>query len=99
MLQLIDSNVFTTCILPILLPFALSMLIGPKLISILRAMKAGQPIREASKGVLAPEHQAKVGTPTMGGIMIIGLILLTILLCGDLTDARTHCSKGVRGIG
>ena len=91
MLQLIDSNIFTTCILPILLPFALSMLIGPKLISILRAMKAGQPIREASKGVLAPEHQAKVGTPTMGGVMIIGLILLTILLCGDLTDTRTHC--------
>ena len=96
MLQIIDiesafSALLIYFILPILLPFGLSLYIGPKLISVLRAMKAGQPIREARKGVLAPEHQGKVGTPTMGGIMIIGLILLTILLCADLTDARTHC--------
>lgn len=96
MLQLIETDsVYASMLinwfLPIVLPFALSMLIGPGLIAVLRAMKAGQPIREASKGVLAPEHSSKVGTPTMGGIMIIGLILLTILLCADLTDARTHC--------
>ena len=73
------------------LPFALSLLIGPKMIAILRAMKAGQPIREARKGVLAPEHQSKVGTPTMGGIMIIGLILLFALLFMDLTSVRVQC--------
>ena len=78
-------------LLPVVLPFALSMVIGPKLIAILRAMKAGQPIREARKGVLAPEHQGKVGTPTMGGLMIISLILLSILLFADLADARIHC--------
>ena len=96
MLHFIEtSNVYmqllSNLLLPVLLPFVLSMLIGPKLIAVLRAMKAGQPIREARKGVLAPEHQGKVGTPTMGGLMIIGLILLSILLFADLTDARIHC--------
>ena len=77
--------------LALALPFIFSLLIGPKLIAILRAMKAGQPIREARKGVLAPEHQSKVGTPTMGGVMIIGLILLFALLFMDLTSVRVQC--------
>ena len=78
-------------ILALALPFIFSLLIGSKLIAILRAMKAGQPIREARKGVLAPEHQSKVGTPTMGGVMIIGLILLFALLFMDLTSVRVQC--------
>ena len=96
MLQLIETDsaylhVAINYLVPILLPFLLSMYIGPRLIAVLRAMKAGQPIREASKGVLAPEHSSKVGTPTMGGLMIISLILITVLLSADLTDARVHC--------
>ena len=39
-------------ILPVLLPFVLSMFIGPRLIAVLRAMKVGHPIREASKDLL-----------------------------------------------
>ncbi|MBR5876307.1 MAG: phospho-N-acetylmuramoyl-pentapeptide-transferase [Akkermansia sp.] len=96
MLQFIEIDnahllVAVNYILPVLLPFVLSMFIGPRLIAVLRAMKAGQPIREASKGVLAPEHSSKVGTPTMGGMMIISLILLATLLCADLTNPRIHC--------
>ena len=75
----------------LVLPFILSLLIAPRMIAILRAMKAGQPIREARKGVLAPEHQSKVGTPTMGGVMIIGLILLYALLFLDLRSVRVQC--------
>ena len=78
-------------LLALLVPFIASMIIGPRLIAILRAMKAGQPIREASKGVLAPEHQAKVGTPTMGGLMIIGLILLTSILFLDMGNPKIQC--------
>ena len=44
-------------LLALLVPFVGSMLIGPRLIAILRAMKAGQPIRQACGGTLAPEHQ------------------------------------------
>ncbi len=85
----IPTPVLALCAL--LVPFIGSLLIGPKLIAVLRALKAGQPIREAKKGVLAPEHQNKVGTPTMGGIMLIGLVLLTNLLFNDLLDPRVQC--------
>ncbi len=86
MLHFLHTNPGILALLAILIPFVGSLLIGPKLIAVLRAMKAGQPIREARKGVLAPEHQGKVGTPTMGGLMLIGLVLLTTLLVCDLTD-------------
>lgn len=86
MLHFLHTNLGILALLAILIPFVGSLLIGPKLIAVLRAMKAGQPIREARKGVLAPEHQGKVGTPTMGGLMLIGLVLLTSLLVCDLTD-------------
>ena len=86
-----DFDIDLQLLLALVLPFVLSLLIGPKMIAILRAMKAGQPIREARKGVLAPEHQSKVGTPTMGGVMIIGLILLFALLFMDLTSVRVQC--------
>ena len=85
-------------LLALLVPFVGSMLIGPRLIAILRAMKAGQPIREASKGVLAPEHSAKVGTPTMGGLMIIGLIMFTSILFLDMGDPKLQCCLLVMGV-
>ena len=47
--------------------FAVSLLLGKWLIPMLRAMKAGQSIRE-----VGPKwHNTKAGTPTMGGIMFI----------------------------
>ena len=85
-------------LLALLVPFVGSMLIGPRLIAILRAMKAGQPIREASKGVLAPEHSAKVGTPTMGGLMIIGLIMFTSILFLDMGNPKLQCCLLVMGV-
>ena len=78
-------------LLALMIPFVGSLIIGPKLIAVLRAMKAGQPIREARKGVLAPEHQGKVGTPTMGGLMLIGLVLLTTLFVADLSNVYVQC--------
>lgn len=91
MLYLLDVDPTLLAMLALLLPFIGSLIIGPKLIAVLRAMKAGQPIREARKGVLAPEHQSKVGTPTMGGLMLIGLVLLTTLLVCDLTHPMVQC--------
>lgn len=91
MLNFCNTSPGLLFIIALALPFIGSLLIGPKLIAMLRAMKAGQPIREARKGVLAPEHSSKVGTPTMGGIMLIGLVLLTALLVCDLTDPRIQC--------
>lgn len=51
----------------------------------------GQPIR--SDG---PEsHFAKRGTPTMGGVMILGAVLISALLWGDLRNAYLWVLLGV----
>ena len=53
--------------------FVLALLLGRGLVPALRALKAGQSIRE-----VGPKwHQGKAGTPTMGGIVFI----LSSLLC------------------
>lgn len=55
------------------------ILLGPKVIPLLRKMKFGQTIRTEGP----QSHLSKNGTPTMGGIMIIIAILLsTILFAG-----------------
>ena len=47
--------------------FVLALLLGRVLVPALRALKAGQSIRE-----VGPKwHQGKAGTPTMGGILIL----------------------------
>ncbi len=53
-----------------------SFYLGPKLIRFLRAKKLNQPIRE-----LGPEtHHSKKGTPTMGGLLIIFSVVISVLL-------------------
>lgn len=78
-------------LMSLLTPFYIWLMYGEELIDTLKSMKAGQPIREAKKGVNAPAHQAKVGTPTMGGILIVALILGCTLVFGDLSSPTIHC--------
>lgn len=54
---------------------------GPFLIPELHKLKFGQSIREEGP----KSHQAKSGTPTMGGIMIIAGITVATLIFADLT--------------
>jgi phospho-N-acetylmuramoyl-pentapeptide-transferase len=69
--------------LAILVSTALSLYIGPKLIRYLRGMqKNGQPIR----GDGPASHFSKAGTPTMGGLMILGSTTLTTLLLANLSN-------------
>ena len=65
-----------TIIIPVLIAFTLSVILGPVVIPILRKMKMGQTERE--EGVQS--HLAKAGTPTMGGVIILASILLTSLI-------------------
>lgn len=60
-------------IVPVLISFALSLLMGPVVIPFLRKLKMGQT--ERVEGVQS--HLKKAGTPTMGGVIIIGSVLLT----------------------
>lgn len=61
--------------IPVLIAFALSVIMGPVVIPILRKLKMGQTERE--DGVKS--HLKKAGTPTMGGVIILSSIAITSL--------------------
>lgn len=63
-------------VIPVLIAFGLSVLIGPVVIPILRRLKMGQTERE--EGVKS--HLKKAGTPTMGGVIILLAIAITSLI-------------------
>jgi len=57
-----------------------SLLIGPYVIAKLAELQLGQTVREDGP----KSHLSKAGTPTMGGALILIVIILTTLLWGDL---------------
>ncbi len=62
--------------------FLITIIIGPKIIRWLEKNQVKQVIRDDG-----PEtHFDKKGTPTMGGIMILISLFLSVLLWGDLTN-------------
>ncbi|RPF72058.1 phospho-N-acetylmuramoyl-pentapeptide-transferase [Aurantiacibacter spongiae] len=61
----------------------IGLVIGPRFIRLLRVRQGkGQPIREDGP----QSHQAKVGTPTMGGLMILTSLSVAMLLWMDLAS-------------
>jgi phospho-N-acetylmuramoyl-pentapeptide-transferase len=59
------------------------LLIGPRFINMLRIRQGkGQPIREDGPQT----HLAKRGTPTMGGLMILISVVISMLMWMDLTN-------------
>lgn len=62
-----------TIFMPVLISFALSVVMGPVIIPILRKLKMGQTERE--DGVQS--HLKKAGTPTMGGVIILLAVVIT----------------------
>lgn len=61
----------------------LSLSFGTRLINFLHQRQAhGQPIREDGPKT----HLAKRGTPTMGGLLILGSSIFSMLLCTNLSD-------------
>ena len=61
--------------------FVLSLLFGNYTIRKLLSLKFGQPIRTADEvNKLADLHGKKAGTPTMGGILLLGSTVISTLL-------------------
>ena len=61
--------------------FAISLLFGNYVIRKLISLKIGQPIRTAAEvRHLAELHGGKQGTPTMGGVLIIGSVVLASIV-------------------
>jgi phospho-N-acetylmuramoyl-pentapeptide-transferase len=77
----------------------LSLLLGPATVRFLRRLSVGQSVRE-----LGPEsHLAKSGTPTMGGVLIVGAVFVATLLWANLTNPyvwlAVFCTAGCGAVG
>ena len=60
----------------------MSLLIGPVMIARLARAQIGQTIRDDGPS----SHFSQAGTPTMGGALILVILVITTLLWGDLTN-------------
>lgn len=62
-------------VMPIIISFVISVALGPVVIPFLRRLKVGQTVRDEGPQT----HLKKSGTPTMGGILILGSVVITSL--------------------
>lgn len=84
-------NVFSyltfRAIVSLLTALALSLWMGPRLIRYLQKHQFGQVVRAEG-----PEsHYSKRGTPTMGGLMILAAISISVLLWAQLSNPYVWC--------
>jgi len=79
-------NVFTyltlRAILSTLTALLIALIIGPKMIRWLQNMQIGQTVRTDGPQT----HLVKSGTPTMGGLLILAAIIVSVLLWADLSN-------------
>lgn len=68
----------------------ISLLFGGKVIRKLTQLNIGQEIREE----LSAEHQAKKGTPTMGGVLILGAVFISTILWARLDSVFLWLALG-----
>ena len=68
----------------------ISLLLGGRLIRTLQDFQVGQQIREEGPR----SHQAKRGTPTMGGILIILSVVVSTLLWSNLANTYVWIATG-----
>lgn len=61
---------------------ALSFVLGPYLINKLRVLKFGEVVRDDGPVT----HLSKAGTPTMGGAIILLVVIVSVLLWGNVTN-------------
>lgn len=62
-------------VMPVIISFVISVVLGPVVIPFLRKLKVGQTVRDEGP----QSHLKKSGTPTMGGILILTSVVITSL--------------------
>ena len=83
LLRYITSRAGMACVCS----FVVSLIVAPPIIRKLISIKAGQPLRTAEEvNELAQLHDSKVGTPTMGGAIIVSSVMLSVLLFARLSN-------------
>lgn len=80
-------------ILGILTALMLSLWLGPKVIRGLRHLQVGQTVRDDGP----QSHLSKSGTPTMGGLLILMSIFVSVLLWADLSNRYVWVTLTVIG--
>jgi len=68
----------------------IAFMVGPPLIRALERLRVGQPIRD-----IGPDHKAKEGTPTMGGLLILLSLLVSVFLWSNLDNRFVWIVVGV----
>lgn len=68
----------------------ISFLIGPHIVKLLRRKQIGEEIRDDGPAT----HKAKFGTPTMGGLIVLGAVIIPTLLFARLDNAYVHLALG-----
>ena len=79
-------------VIPVLISFAISAVLGPVIIPFLRKLKMGQT--ERTEGVQS--HLKKAGTPTMGGVIFLISTIITSLSedhSGAVPDIRLRTDR------
>ena len=70
-------------VIPVLISFAISVVLGPVIIPFLRRLKMGQT--ERTEGVQS--HLKEEGTPTMGGVIfLIATAITALFYVGGLSE-------------
>ncbi len=70
--------------------FLTAVLLGPRVIAMLRRRKIGENTEKTDSATLAEMSVSKKGTPTMGGILIIAAVEVAVLLFGRLSSAHVQ---------
>lgn len=76
------SSIYLRTFISFLLGFAIVLIFGKPFINFLKKKKYGETIRTDGPQT----HFSKKGTPTMGGVLIIGAIILSNLIAGNLKN-------------
>ena len=78
------NTVYSRCFMAFFVALILALSFGDRLIKILHAHQSkGQPIREDGPKT---HLLTKKGTPTMGGLLILGASIVSMLICADLLN-------------
>lgn len=83
------SYASTRMLLAALTSLLLSIFLGPRFIKKLYELKTGQSIRVEDCPMLAQLHEKKKDTPTMGGILILFSMIVSLLCWMDLKSPYT----------
>jgi phospho-N-acetylmuramoyl-pentapeptide-transferase len=91
MVEWFGLSLISRAFLAALLSFLIVLFLGKPFIDCLRQKQLGQMIREVGPA----SHYSKKNTPTMGGLLILFSVLLTCLVCGNLSNPVLWLGLGV----